>query len=138
MSEFKEIIKDHLDNMAKKDGNFAQIYRKENKNIDECVDYIMSEMRKKGNAVGVKDEVVYGLAVHYYEEDSIKDIKPIAEQCKVSTSRRKVELTDEEREKLKEEVRQEFKDNYRKEISETRSANNEVADVSEIEVPSMF
>ena len=136
MEDFKKVLKEHLDQMAKRDGNFAQMYRKPNKNFDECVNYIKREVAKEGNAIFVKREDVYSMAVHYYEEDSIKDIPPI--DGHVSCSRRKVELTEEEREKLKEEVRQEFKEQYRKEISETRNANNEVGDVSEIEVPSMF
>lgn len=71
---FKNVIKAHLDQVAAKDPLFAETLKKENKNIDECVNYIISEVRKKKVDVMTDDEV-YNLAIHYYDEDSIKDIK---------------------------------------------------------------
>ena len=47
-------------------------YANEKKSIDECCSYIMGEARKRGNAVAISDEEVYGMAVHYYDEDDIK------------------------------------------------------------------
>lgn len=35
-------------------------------------DYILSEAKKRGNAVCMSDDEVFGLAVHYYDEDDIK------------------------------------------------------------------
>ena len=34
----------------------------------------MGEARKRGNAVAISDEEVYGMAVHYYDEDVNLDI----------------------------------------------------------------
>ena len=133
---FKEVIKEHLDKMAKRDGNFAQMYRKENKSLDECVNYIFSEMKKRGNAVYAKDEDVFGLAVHYYEEDSIKDVPEVSGH--VSSQRRKVELTEEEREKLKKEAEKEYKEQLKKEFAEERPANNSAKNVEQVKVPTMF
>ena len=44
------------------------------KNISDCCDWIVEEMRRReSNGVAVaSDKEVYGLAVHYFEEDSIK------------------------------------------------------------------
>ena len=44
------------------------------KNIADCCSYIISEMRKKAknNVTVAEDQEVFGLAVHYFEEDSIK------------------------------------------------------------------
>ena len=71
----KERIKDYLDGRASKDELFAKSYVKTNKNIDECYDYIVGEARKQckdSDSVCISDDVVYGWAVHYYDEDNIK------------------------------------------------------------------
>ena len=71
----KDRIKDYLDERARKDELFARSYAKTNKNIDECYDYIVGEARKQcknSDSVCISDDVVYGWAVHYYDEDNIK------------------------------------------------------------------
>ena len=71
----KERIKDYLDDRASKDELFAKSYAKTNKNIDECYDYIVGEARKQckdSDSICISDDVVYGWAVHYYDEDNIK------------------------------------------------------------------
>ena len=70
----KERIKDYLDERASKDELFAKSYAKSNKNIDECYDYIVGEARKQckdSDSICISDDVVYGWAVHYYDEDDI-------------------------------------------------------------------
>ena len=69
---FKQAIKAYLDKRAEEDSLFAPKYANEKKSIDECCSYIMGEARKRGNAVAISDEEVYGMAVHYYDEDDIK------------------------------------------------------------------
>jgi len=44
---------------------------KENKSLEECGNYILQEAQKKGSHVAMTDEEVFGLAVHYYDEDDI-------------------------------------------------------------------
>ena len=63
---FKEAIKVYLDDRAKADELFAKSYAKPGKSIDECCNYILGEAKKRGNAVAMTDEEVYGMAVHYY------------------------------------------------------------------------
>ena len=70
--QFKEVIKAYLDKRAQEDELFAKAYAKPMKDIDSCCKYIISMARKLGNAVAVPDEVVYGWAVHYYDEEGIK------------------------------------------------------------------
>lgn len=75
ITPFKDQIEAHLEKVAKKDKLFAKSYAKKNKNLDECVKYILQEVRKQAkgnNAVGVADDEIYNLAIHYYDEDSIK------------------------------------------------------------------
>lgn len=68
---FKVAIQAHLDILAMKDALFAQTLKKPNKNIDDCVTYILNEVHKSGQQ-GFADEEIYKMAVHYYDEDDIK------------------------------------------------------------------
>ena len=64
---FAEAIKSYLDRRAADDPQFAESYANPKKNIIECCDYIVSEVRKQ-NRTAMTDDEVYGLAVHYYDE----------------------------------------------------------------------
>ena len=77
MESFKKVIREYMEQRAQQDALFAATYSKPNKSIDGCCNYILKEARKKGNAVCMKDEEVYGLAVHYYDEDNINNIEPV-------------------------------------------------------------
>lgn len=72
---FETAIKNYLDKRAEEDSQFATTYAKPNKNIKECCKYIFQQVEKnkpKGErCVGVSDDEVFGLAVHYYDEDDI-------------------------------------------------------------------
>ena len=72
--DFKQTIKAHLDKMAQQDFAFAERYKDEKKSLDECVKYIMGEAKKqaKNGCAAIEDAVVYGWAVHYYQEENIK------------------------------------------------------------------
>lgn len=71
---FEQAIKTYLDKRAKEDALFAETYQKEGKSIKECCKYIMQEARKeaKNGCAAIPDDIVYGWAVHYYDEDDIK------------------------------------------------------------------
>lgn len=102
---FKEAIKSYLDERARTDELFAKSYAKENKNLDECCSYIMGEARKRGNAVVMSDTEVFGLAVHYYDEDDIKVNKlPTAARAVASSSSQSVKLTEEDKKRAREEA----------------------------------
>lgn len=99
----KEAIKAYLDKRAATDELFAVSYAKPKKNLDECFRYILGEARKRGAEVCMTDEEVFGLAVHYYDEDDIV-VPKTAIRAKVSSSKsaQAVELTEEEKEKARE------------------------------------
>lgn len=77
-----ERIKSYLDERAKKDELFSQMYSKEEKNLEGCFGYIVEQARKRGQAVCMTDEEVFGLAVHYYCEDDLKE-HPLPKGVKV-------------------------------------------------------
>lgn len=72
-TSFETAIKTYLDSVAEKDELFAKSYKKPNKSIKECCTFLMNEAKKaaKGGSIACKDEEIYGLAMHYYDEDDI-------------------------------------------------------------------
>jgi hypothetical protein len=70
-NDFKNVIKAHLEMRAINDPLFAETLLKPNKNIDDCISYILETVKKSGCS-GFDDDEVFGMAVHYYDEDDIK------------------------------------------------------------------
>lgn len=111
-TEFKNIIKNYLDNRAKEDELFAESYKKEGKNIDDCITYILNTVQKSG-CNGFADEEIYSMAVHYYDEEKI-DIGGNA-NCKVVVNRT-IELTEEEKEQARKDALKKYQDDIFAEI----------------------
>ena len=77
----KDAIKAYLDKRAQDDTLFAASYAKQNKSIDECFEYIVGEVRKKGNMVYLSDEMQEALHEAGYNpmplpKDGCKDFEP--------------------------------------------------------------
>ena len=53
---FKKIIKAYLDKRAAEDELFAKDYAKPGKNIDDCCDFIISEVKKSGRQGSAEKE----------------------------------------------------------------------------------
>ena len=47
---FKDVIQNYLETRASYDELFAESFRKENKSIDECITYILTEVQRMGCA----------------------------------------------------------------------------------------
>ena len=92
---FKRTIQDYLEARAKIDELFAKSYAKPNKSIDECITYILNEVQRSG-CNGFEDNEIYGMAVHYYDEDNLDAGKKI--NCKVVVNH-VVELTEKEKQR---------------------------------------
>ena len=97
---FKKIIESKLNQMAESDKLFALNLKKENKNIDDCITYILNSVRNSG-CNGFSEDEIYGMAAHYYDEDNIKVGKSIS--CNVVVNQ-KIELSEEEKDKAKKEA----------------------------------
>jgi hypothetical protein len=80
-SAFTKVISDHLQKVAETDSLFAETLKKPNKNITDCVSYILNTVKASGKN-GFADEEVFNMAIHYYDEDDIKNIKTDS-NCKV-------------------------------------------------------
>lgn len=98
---FKDTIKSYLDERAETDELFAAKYANSKKNINECCDYIIGEAKKRGNVVAMSDNEVFGMAVHYYDEDDIK-INKLPAGCRTSATAANVELTEEDKKAARE------------------------------------
>ena len=103
---FKRTIQAYLQQRASEDILFAESYRKEGKNIDDCITYILNEVQRSG-CNGFTDGEIYSMAVHYYDEDDVEVGNPVS--CQVSVNHI-VELTEEE----KAEARQRAVEQYQK------------------------
>lgn len=58
---FKKTIKAYLDNRASTDSLFAVSYAKENKNLDDCITFILNQVKASG-CCGMTDDEVYSLS----------------------------------------------------------------------------
>jgi len=97
---FKQTIKAYLDKRASEDELFAISYAKENKNVNDCITYILDTVQKSG-CNGFADDEVYSMAVHYYDEDNIEIGKNI--NCNVVVNHT-VELTEDEKQQARKEA----------------------------------
>lgn len=70
LDEFEKTLQAHLEKLAKSDRGIARNLKKPGKNITDCATYVIQQVRKTGRQ-GFADDEVYGLALHYYDEDSI-------------------------------------------------------------------
>ena len=115
-NHFKNTIQSYLEDRAKSDELFAASYAKPNKNIDECCNFILGEVQKSG-CNGFSDEEIFGMAVHYYDEDDIKNVKPANARVVVNHT---IELTEEDKRKAKEAALKEYEAKEIKKIEEAR------------------
>jgi hypothetical protein len=97
---FKNTIKTYLDRQAAEDAHFSATYAKPNKNMDDCIAYILHTVQKSG-CNGFTDNEIYSMALHYFQEDSIETGRPT--DCKVIINHM-VELTAEEKEEARKEA----------------------------------
>ena len=103
---FKITIQSYLEQRAQTDELFAPTYAKPNKNIDDCVTYILNYVQQSG-ICGFTDDEIYSLALHYYDEDSIEVGKPI--NCNVVVNHAII-LTDEEKAQARQKAIQKVQD----------------------------
>lgn len=118
---FQKRIKEYLDGKATQDAAFAEKYANEKKSIDECCDFIIGEVQKT-NRIGFDDSEIYGLAVHYYDEE---DCKPNGKHsCRIICDVAPV-ITEEEKAKLAEEAKEEYKQGVIKQMQEDERIRKE-------------
>ena len=108
MKAFIAEIKAHLEKVAQTDETFAAKYKtkceSEENSVEKCAGYIVAEVQKnykQGNSAVLTKDEVFGMAMHYYDED-LKDVKTA--KCQVVVA--KDELTEADKEKIRQQVRE--------------------------------
>lgn len=91
--QFKETITQYIAMRAVKDDLFAKNLNKEGKNIDDCITYILNTVKSTG-CVAFTDDEIYGMAVHYYDEDNVKVGSRVS--CKIIHTKPEAEPDDTE------------------------------------------
>lgn len=129
----EEIIKAYLDSRAASDPLFAEKYKNPKKSIAECIQFILGEAQsqavKIGNTAGafMDDTEVFGLAVHYYDEENI-EIKKINGQCIPEFHGATYEPTDEDRENAKKAALKRLEEEAIKELHKPKKKVETTAD----------
>lgn len=113
---FKQTIEAHLNKVAAQEPAFAEKLNNPEKNLDDCITYILNQVQKSG-CNGFADSEIYGMALHYYDEAQIEVGKPI--KCEVIVNHT-VELTPADQEAAKEEARNKI---VQEEIERLRKKN---------------
>ena len=121
--EFKNCLKAELEKRAAEDELFAAAYKKPTKSLDQCIDYIFQEVEASGRN-GFADAEVYGMAVHYYEEDNLGEIRATEGRVVIN---RHIELSDEEKEALRASARKQFEADC---LREMKARNKQIAEAS--------
>lgn len=131
---FKETILNYLTIRANTDDQFREKFENKKKNIDECVNFILNTVKESGCS-GFDDEEIYGMAVHYYDEEDIPKnyLKKIGGTVVVN---HKPELT----EKQKADLEKKAKDDYYQEClkRQREQMKPKVRKTVEVEQPSLF
>lgn len=131
-NNFKNTIQEYLEARAKTDELFAKSYAKPNKSIDECITYILNEVQRSG-CNGFEDNEIFGMAVHYYDEDSLDVGEKI--NCNVVVNHT-VELTEKEKQEIREKARNAF---YEEQLAKQRESLKPKKKVKEsVSGPSLF
>lgn len=131
---FTTIIKEYLDNRAESDSLFAEKYANSEKNIDDCITYIINTVKDSGRN-GFADEEIFSMAVHYYDEDDIQ----VGERVKARVvTNREVELTDEEKDKIRQDAIQQYHEKVLEEMKEKQSRKAKRRVETDVEQQSLF
>lgn len=130
MKGFQQAIKDHLEKMATQDAAFAAKYeakcQAEPESISNCCKYITNEVQKKymqGNSAVLTDAEVFGMAMHYYDEN----ITPPKTGTNCTVVMSKAELTPEDEEAIRQEARAAAEAKIRNEEAEKIRREQEAA-----------
>lgn len=132
---FKRTNQAYLDSRAAEDKLFAASYHKPNKNIDDCITYLLNWAKSQcngGNGIGVTAGEVLSQAVHYFDEDDIEVGKPL--QCQVMVCH-DMELTDEEKAEARQQaIRQYQAEELRKLQSRNKAKASQKTNAQQVEL----
>lgn len=118
---FKLTILNYLESRVQADDLFAPRYANPKKNIDDCVTYILNQVKQSG-CNGFTDDEIYSMALHYYDEDNIEVGKSL--KCKVVVNHT-IELTEAEKAEARQKAMQQAQDEAYKKLTQGRSKSKQ-------------
>jgi hypothetical protein len=123
--QFKEAIKTFLEGWAMEAEDNLNAYTSKDKKLDDCVTYILNQVKKSG-VNGFADQEIFDMAIEYYTTKDINVGNAPKGQVVIN---RTVELTDAEKAEAKEkamrELMNETKSKARKKPTPKTKAKNE-------------
>ena len=114
---FKKPIQAQLEKIADLDDLFLVNYRNPDKNIDDCITYILNEVQKSG-CNGFADDEIFNMAIHYYDEQNIEVGKKINAKVVVNHH---VEVTEEEKAEMKQKALDEVVAEEKRKLTQKKS-----------------
>lgn len=131
-NHFQNTIKTYLDKRAEIDLLFSFRYSLPEKKLEDCITYILNQVQKSG-CNGFHDDEIFGMAVHFYDEDNIEIGKPM-HNAQIAVNH-VVVLTAEEKEQARQDAVQKAQDEaYRKMTQPTKKAKKVALTIQ----PSLF
>ncbi|RRD55265.1 PcfK-like protein [Tannerella forsythia] len=122
-------MQNYLDERAQYDELFAENYRKKDKDMDSCIQYILNTVKQSG-CNGFADDEIYSMAVHFFDEDNIDIGSPINAHV-VAVVNQVVELTAEEKAQAHREAMQRAQEEaYRKMTQPTKKKAKTTVDAT--------
>ncbi len=122
--KFEEVIKNFLEAKANEDEDFRIKYSDPKKNIKDCIQYILSEVKKnfckEEQQVALTNDEVFLIALNYYENSEDIEIKNTEGSVIISED---IPLTVEE----KNQIRAKMIEDYQKEVEEREKKKRERA-----------
>lgn len=131
-NHFQNTIKAYLDKRAEIDLLFSFRYSLPEKKLEDCITYILNQVQESG-CNGFHDDEIFGMAVHFYDEDNIEIGKPM-HNAQVAVNH-VVVLTAEEKEQARKDAIKKAQDEaYRKMTQPTKKAKKVALTIQ----PSLF
>lgn len=131
---FQDTIKAYLETMAENDALFSVKYANPSKSVSDCCTFIINQVQKSG-CNGFADDEIFGMAVHYYEENEIEVGKPI--NCQVVVNHT-VELTEEEKEQARQDAINKLRDEEMAKMRRHTQSKKVSEKKPQVEQPSLF
>lgn len=131
---FKTAIQNYLEYRAATDELFAPLFANPNKSIDECCKYIICEVHKSGMN-GFDDDEIFGMAVHYYDENEIEVGN--SPQCRI-ISNVHTDLTEEEKKEARQKAIEQYQQAELRKMQDRNKPKAKPAEKATNVQPSLF
>ncbi|WP_394287330.1 PcfK-like family protein [Bacteroides pyogenes] len=133
--QFTRTIAEYLNQRTMTDPLFAPNLQKPHKNIEDCITYILNQVKSSG-CCGFEDDEIYSMAVHYYDEDELEVGSSV--NCNVVVNHTIV-LTEEEKAEAREKALKQYQAEELRKLQEAKRTKGKANTASEqVPQPSLF